>query len=113
MTPVERNEERVLILAPTGRDGFLICDMLIKAGSPGDICSSVADLISKLSEGAGVALLTEEALNDGEENLFTELKAQPAWSDLPLLLLTSAGASLGGPSARLMEFFGESANITL
>ena len=44
---VERNEERVLILAPTDRDVTLICDMLLSGGIPGDVCASVDELTRK------------------------------------------------------------------
>jgi len=113
-TTVEHVEDRILILAPTGRDAFLICDMLKRAELRGSICQSVAHFITRLEEGAGVGLLTEEALDNGAVgNLLSELNQQPAWSDFPLLLLTSAGANLGAASERLMDLVGESANITL
>src|SRR5438093_7983124 len=95
MTAASATEERVLILTPIGRDGPLICDMLQRAGIQGEICRSVDDLASHLKEGAGVTLLAEEALrSDGLADLFRELHEQPAWSDPPFLLLTSAGANL-------------------
>jgi signal transduction histidine kinase/CheY-like chemotaxis protein len=114
MPTTERNEERVLILAPTGRDASLICDMLLKAGMPAEVCDSLEDLSKRLKDGAGVGLLAEEALRTGgAEVLFSELETQPAWSDLPFLLLTGKGSSLGPASVHLMDVFGESANITI
>src|SRR5438128_12644166 len=114
MPPVERNEERVLILAPTERDVTLICDMLLSGNIPGDACQNVEELSQKLKEGVGVGLLTDEALHsDGLERLLTELKEQPPWSDVPFLLLTDSGADLDAPSASFMDRFGESANVTV
>src|SRR5438105_4399714 len=114
MPPVERNEERVLILAPTERDVTLICDMLLSGDIPADACSGVEELTWKLKEGVGVGLLTDEALrSDGLERLFTELEGQPPWSDVPFLLLTDSGADLDVRSARFLERFGESANVTV
>jgi signal transduction histidine kinase/CheY-like chemotaxis protein len=114
MAESERNEERVLILAPTGRDASLISDMLTKAEIPGGVCNSLDDLQLRLKEGAGMALVAEEALaSGGIEELVRDLKQQPAWSDLPFLLLTNSGGSLGAPTVRLMEMLGESANVTI
>jgi signal transduction histidine kinase/ActR/RegA family two-component response regulator len=108
------NEERLLILAPTGRDSFLIRDTLIKSGIQASICEDIGDLSLQLKTGAGVCLVAEEALHsDDVESLVAELKNQPAWSDVPLLLLSGAGSSLGPACARLMETFGETANITI
>src|SRR5262245_42968841 len=108
------NEERVLILAPAGRDTNLISNLLMKAEIPGEVCSGIDDLQRHLQDGAGMALVAEEALtSDGIEQLVRDLKGQPAWSDLPFLLLTKLDGNLGAPCLRLMEVLGESANITI
>src|ERR1700691_116074 len=56
-------QHRVLVVAPTGRDGRLLCDML---GGNGIVCERFADvqqLCGQLHQhGAGALLLTEEAL---------------------------------------------------
>ncbi len=84
---------RVLIVAPTGRDGPLISSLL----STEDIlCANfptaeMARIQMKL--GAGAVVLTEEALTLPDVGQWTrELAAQPSWSDLPIILLTVAGA---------------------
>src|SRR5436190_13546259 len=111
---MERQEERVLVLGADRKDSSSICGMLIQAGIPADACDSIEDLSTRLKEGAGVALLAENALRSGgAEILFTGLQKQPAWSGLQFLLLTPAGGSLGPASAHLMDVFGESANITI
>jgi signal transduction histidine kinase/ActR/RegA family two-component response regulator len=114
MTSVERNEERILVLAPTERDAALIRQMLMSGNVSCDICASVEELTEKLKEGIGVGLLTDEALRlQGADGLFAELKAQPPWSDIPFLLLTDPGADLDLSSAQFIELAGERANITL
>src|SRR5260370_39852431 len=100
---MERVEERVLVLAPDGRDSSLISDILDKAGISADICKSLEDLSIRLREGAGVALLAEEAIpSGGAEILFAELKTQPAWSDLQFLLLTPARGGPGPASGHFL-----------
>jgi signal transduction histidine kinase/ActR/RegA family two-component response regulator len=114
MTAPERIGERVLILAPIGRDGRLIRATLMRAGILAEICTDIDELASKVTEGAGIGLLTEEALHgDAVKGLLHGLAEQPAWSDIPLLLLTGAGDTIAADSARLMDEFADSANITV
>ena len=48
----------------------------------------------QITAGAGALLLTEEALESPQVSILLEvLKAQPPWSELPLIILTSGGES--------------------
>ncbi|HXB70605.1 MAG TPA: sensor histidine kinase [Candidatus Acidoferrales bacterium] len=86
---VNDKQLRVLVVAPTGRDARLLCDML---GNNGVVCERIADvrqLCEQLRDGAGAILLTEEALGPGAlECLSGALGSQPRWSDVPVILLT-------------------------
>lgn len=53
-------------------------------------CRSVEDLIARLDEEVGALVLTQEALHAGQEALQEVLRQQPAWSDLPIILLVNA-----------------------
>jgi signal transduction histidine kinase len=104
--------ERALILAPRGRDAAVARDMLSEAGMRALICADLAALVSHLEEGAGFALVTEEALVRSDlRALSAWLNAQPEWSDLPFILLTSRGGGLErNPDAqRFLELLG---NVT-
>lgn len=103
-------ERRLLVLAPTGRDAALSRTILSEAGVACSLCHDLTALIGALGDGAGAALLAEEALVPGEAaRLVRALEAQPPWSDLPLLILTRGGAD--SPAARYaMEALG---NVTL
>ncbi len=82
-------EERVLILAPTGRDATMARKTLTTAGLATHVCSSMADLCRELDRAAGSALIADEALADGAvASLQAALTKAPAWSDLPLVILT-------------------------
>jgi signal transduction histidine kinase len=101
--------ERVLIHAPFGRDGTLIRGELRAAGFSGVVCGSVDELCSFIKEGAGVALVGDEALIPARiQRLATQLSDQPPWSDLPLLVMTSGGAATDASRyrLRLLEPFG-------
>jgi PAS domain S-box-containing protein len=102
------DEERLLVLAPLGRDAALLCEMLAKVGFVCEPCQDALELALKLEVGAGVVLLTEEALNATTITLLSEvLTAQPAWSDLPIILLVNPQwqrpQGLGHDSVTLLE----------
>lgn len=91
MVEVPPPERRVLVVTPIGRDAHLICQLLERAQVPCEICRPEA-LADEIGKGAGVVILAEESLNAARVgSLATLLRAQPSWSDLPLILLTAAG----------------------
>jgi signal transduction histidine kinase len=87
-------EERILILAPVGRDGPAMATLLIDGGFTATVCESSADLRARMKQGAGALLLTEEALELAQlPELLDRLETQPSWSELPLIILTHGGES--------------------
>jgi PAS domain S-box-containing protein len=84
--------ERVLIVAPVGRDAAAIAAVLSDSGYVPQICEGTAAASTQLAAGAGALLLTEESLDrDHVSELLAHLHAQPAWSELPVIILTSGG----------------------
>ena len=85
---------RFLVVAPVGRDGELICSLLQSSGYSAE-CRTTIRSVERLDSSALLGLiLTDEALvQDSFEALRILLEAQPVWSDLPVLLLTS-GANI-------------------
>lgn len=109
-----RVEERVLVLAPTGRDAALISEMLEREGAPCAACGNVEELAAKMEQGAGMALFAEEALvGVSMQTLIRALARQPSWSDFPLLFLTNTGQESSGTTTRLLQLFGDNANLTI
>lgn len=99
-------EERVLVLAPTGLDAALSEQILAEAGLATRACPDLGSLVDAIDEGAGAVVVTEEALHAGSaQALVDALRVQPAWSDLPVLVLTYGGAS--SPTAvRALDLLG-------
>ena len=84
--------ERVLVCAPFGRDGALIQKHLSCAGVIAQVCSSAQELSAAIGDGAGAAVISDEALSaDSVERLRTELARQAPWSDFPVIIMTSGG----------------------
>ncbi|WP_435036490.1 ATP-binding protein [Pseudomonas neuropathica] len=102
--------ERALILAPVGRDSQIALMILNEAGYEGLVTPDLGSLCIELELGAGLVLVAAEALRGPElEALFLHLEQQPAWSDLPIVLLTHHGGQEQGPSSRLSDLLG---NVT-
>ena len=111
-SPEAASRTRVLILAPVGRDAALACGVLERERLTAEICTSVPELISRLSAGAGTAVIADEALNGTLPLLHEWVKKQPAWSDFPFIILTGTKALPAKMQERfaLMQPLG---NITL
>jgi len=88
--PVHRSAaegHRVLISAPYGRDAESVSQLLTNHGYDAAICLSLHDFAAGIDDHAGVLLVTEEALAGDLAPLQRALAAQPAWSDIPFILL--------------------------
>jgi PAS domain S-box-containing protein len=83
-------DERVLVLAPRGRDAQVVAQLLSERRQTAIICSNMDGLIEELVAGADTALVTEEALFDADLTSLSEwLRDQPPWSDFPFVLLAA------------------------
>jgi len=103
---------RVLVFAPIGRDATLTCELLRHASIACHACRSVAEVCESIQAGAGAVLLTEEALADPQiDELAATLEAQPAWSDISLLLF--AGDDRTPASMRTLRRLEVLRNVTL
>ncbi len=90
--PGQGLERRLLVLAPVGKDASLVEAMLGREGIACAGCADVAALASELERGAAAILVTEESLPRNGQ-LAEIIQRQPTWSDLPVLILTRAGAN--------------------
>ncbi|WP_410003855.1 ATP-binding protein [Pseudomonas lini] len=94
--------ERAIILAPLGRDSQIALMMLNEAGFDGIITRDLGTLCNELSLGAGLLVIASEALLGANlEPLLGLIEQQPAWSDLPIVLLTHHGGPEQNPASRL------------
>ena len=111
---MEKNnsKDRILIIAPVGRDAQGMAELLVGHGFEAQICGSLAECATHIQSGAGALILTEEALELASlSHLFEALAAQPSWSELPLIILATGGESR---LARLLELAAEAAgSVTL
>jgi signal transduction histidine kinase/ActR/RegA family two-component response regulator len=109
---VDRSTERILIVAPIGRDADLICTYLERAGMTCLICENMEKVCNELPAGAGALVFTDEALSPEEMlQLSRLLYEQPPWSEVPIIILT--GLPSLEAKARSFRELGRRTNITL
>jgi signal transduction histidine kinase len=98
-----------LILAPRGRDAAIAASLIEQPGVASRACGDIAALADALNDDTAFVLITEEAIRTADlRPLMSWLAGQPAWSDLPFVLVTDHG---GGPernpiAARWLEALG-------
>lgn len=103
-------EHRILIHAPTGKDGKLIAAVLGRAGIECRVCASSREIGDELGKGAGAVVVADEALTADLLRTLTQfLRQQHAWSDLPILVLSKRG--LDSPEMR--SIYLQLGNVTL
>ena len=109
---IDTLSERALILAPRGRDAIVAAGILREAGLTADICSDLLGFQREVELGAGLAVVTDEAIRHADMRILARwIATQPSWSDFPFILLTDQGGGLErNPAAtRQMETLG---NVT-
>ncbi len=102
--------ERVLVLAPTPADAALTRTIIADAGLTCHVDTDPESLARSLGDGAGAILLTEEVVAASDANALAQvLESQPPWSEVPIILLISAGAD-SSVAAQAMQLLG---NVTI
>jgi len=103
---------RVLLLAPTGRDAQTTVQILSRARFATEACASAEELCRGIEEGAGVAVVTAEALTPPAiRRIAATLAAQPPWSEIPLMIFVAQPEM--DRAARSFEGLGPRAQVTL
>ena len=91
---MHHEDERVIIIAPVGQDAEAMARLLDGQGFETQIFNGSDEYSRQIMDRAGALLLTEEALESPEGSVLLDaVKAQPPWSELPLIILTSGGES--------------------
>ena len=101
MQPASRHDERILILAPRGRDAEVMCAVLARDSAPCEVVHGFAELAAGIDQGAGTAIVAEEALHGIDlEPLYAWLARQEPWSDFPFVILLAKAIGLPQEGAR-------------
>jgi signal transduction histidine kinase/ActR/RegA family two-component response regulator len=101
---------RILVVPPTLRDAKATEDILLRAGLSHCICKSIPALVREMRIGAGALLLTDDSLTmPGLSELLRAIDSQPAWSDIPVIVLMRSGAD----TATVANILKSLRNVTL
>jgi len=101
---------RVLLLAPTRKDGEITAALLAKGGVGCFCCTDLAQLVVEIKRGADALVLTEEIVSAREIRILLDaLKEQPPWSDLPIVMLMKSGVASPAAAHILRDL----SNVTL
>lgn len=91
--PAAVYSERVVVVAPTQRDGEFTRKILGLAGIECRVEPDLVVVAALVAQGIGVLMLTDFALASTEmPRLASALEAQPSWSNLPVLALCREGS---------------------
>lgn len=90
MSENSSREERIVILAPRGRDADVVSGVICDDGVTCVIAATFADLVKHVIAGAGAAVIADEALVGADVGpLSSWLTAQEPWSDFPFIVMLS------------------------
>ncbi len=102
---------RALVLTLNEVDASLASTFLQNNGIEAVAFTHAHELASALSKGAGCVVFVEDALTDWDIPVLREaLSHQPAWLDMPLIVVTH---QVGAFSEVVARFFPNSGNVTL
>jgi PAS domain S-box-containing protein len=96
-----RDGQHILVVAPFGKDAESIVQIVRQRGCQASACPTLESLGAELGEHVGAVVITEEALGGELSALRAALAAQPAWSDIPFLVLRAVNRRHPGRSAIL------------
>jgi signal transduction histidine kinase len=109
----DRAKNRILVLAPIGRDGALACGVLQEAGMLAAHCADGEDVLRHAESGVGALVVTEDVVGTADMVVLEKLiQGQPTWSDLPVVVFASREpASVAG--RELVEHTQRLGNVTV
>jgi signal transduction histidine kinase/ActR/RegA family two-component response regulator len=85
---------KILLLPPTSRDAEAMAKLFNRERFACDVCRTISEVCTRLSDDIGVLVLSEEALHTGSKELAACIAAQPVWSDWPIVVLSKSGAEV-------------------
>ncbi|WP_291112396.1 hybrid sensor histidine kinase/response regulator [Hydrogenophaga sp.] len=103
-------ELRVLLRMVTAKDGAMVTRVLARVGIEAESCADAAELAREMAVGAAAVLIAEEILADqGFGRVMLALRAQPAWSDVPVIVVARSGVE----SIAITDALEQLANLTV
>ena len=100
--------------APFGKDTEILTEIVSSEGLDVTHCVSLNEMAQKVSERTDFVLLTEEALvSTSLQAIQRTLRKQEPWSDIPIILLASAGPTPSRWTTGFVSKLADDANISI
>jgi signal transduction histidine kinase len=105
---------QVLLCAPFGKDAEILTEIVSSEGLCVTQCASLNELAHRFSERTDFILLTEEALvSSSLQAIQQTLRKQEPWSDIPIILLASAGPTPSRWTTGFVSELASDANVSI
>jgi signal transduction histidine kinase len=105
---------QVLLCAPFGKDAEILKEIVSFEGFSVTPCTSLNELAHRFSERTDFILITEEALvSSSLQAVQRTLRKQEPWSDVPIILLASAGPTPSRWTTGFVSKLAGDANISI
>jgi len=102
------------LCAPFGKDTEILTEIVSSEGLGVTHCASLNEMAQKVSERTDFVLLTEEALvSTSLQAIQRILRKQEPWSDIPIILLASAGPTPSRWTTGFVSKLADDANISI
>lgn len=104
----------VLLCAPFGKDAEILAKIISTEGLKIVHCRLLKEVAGQFREETDSIFLTEEALVSSSFGVLEKvLRRQESWSDIPIILFSSAGATPSVWLTRFLSKLGASANVSI
>ena len=105
---------QVLLCAPFGKDAEILTEIVSSEGLCVTHGASLNELAHQFSDGTDFILITEEALvSSSLQAIERALRKQEPWSDIPIILLASAGPAPSRWTTGFVSKLAGNANISI
>jgi len=104
---------QVLLCAPFGKDAEILTEIVLSEGLSLIHCATLQELAHRFSDHTDFILLTEEALVSSLQAIQKTLRKQEPWSDIPIILLASAGPTPSRWTTGFVSKLARDANISI
>ena len=108
-------QAEALLCAPFGKDAEILTEIVSSEGLSVIHCASLNELARRFCDPTDLILSTEEALvSSSLQQVFQRtLRKQEPWSDIPIILLASAGVTPSRWTTRFVSKLGVDANVSI
>lgn len=105
---------QVLLCAPFGKDAEILTEIVSSEDLSVTHCPTLKELAHRFSDRTDFILLTEEALvSSSLQTIQKTLRKQEPWSDIPIILLASAGARPSPWTTEFVSKLADDANVSI